>query len=456
MNALAALAALAPQLAQTPWRQYATPEVAGFSSERLAEARELADRSRSAAILAVVDGNVLVAWGEVERRLECHSVRKSLMNALLGMAVAKGELSLDATLAELGIDDLAPLTADEKRATVRDLVSARSGVYHSAAKEPADMRAERPARGSHAHGEHFFYNNWDFNVLGTIFERATGERVGAAFQAWLATPLGMQDFRPEDVFEELEPSYSRFPAHAFRISARDLARVGELYRLGGTWSGRTLLSPEWIAETTTPHTAFETGRGYGYLWWTYGAGSLGSSYPTLDAHDCFAAQGTGGQFLLVVPTAGFVFVHRGDTENERDVRGSVAWALAERILAAREAPAEDEPELVDLHVERLSDPGPPRPDHRAVAVAPERLTELVGEYAMQVPDMRVRVFLHEGRLFVHRSDGDEAELLPLSDSRFFLWVNSYLVEFERDAAGTAQSVRLITPRGTLVGSRAGN
>jgi len=356
----------------------------------------------------------------------------------------------------LGADGVTvPLVTDaEKRATVRDLLCARSGVYHPAAKEPADMRAERPARGVHAAGEFFFYNNWDFNVLGTIFERATGTRVGAAFQEWLATPLGMQDFRTEDVFEDLNPSYSRFPAHAFRMSARDLARVGELYRLGGTWQGRELLSSAWIAESTTPHTSFEPGRGYGYLWWTYAAGSLGDPYPTLDAHDCFAAQGTGGQFVLVVPSAGFVFVHRGDTENERDVRGAIAWTLAERILAAREGAASDEPELSELRVERFSDVGPARPDHRAVPVAPERLAELVGEYEIQAPAMRVRVFLHEGRLFVHRSDGDEAELLPLSDSRFFLWVNSYLVEFERDATGIAQRVQLITPRGTLVGLRA--
>src|ERR1700752_1354412 len=204
MSLLAHLVAAWPALAppQSDWRQYATREEAGFSADRLGEAWEFADRQRSAAVFAVVDGHVLVAWGEVERRLECHSVRKSLMNALLGMAVARGKLALDSKLADLGIDDLQPLTDVEKRATVRDLLGARSGVYHPAAKEPADMRAERPARGSHAPGEFFFYNNWDFNVLGTIFERATGTSVGAGFREWIATPLGMQDFRPEDVFED--------------------------------------------------------------------------------------------------------------------------------------------------------------------------------------------------------------------------------------------------------------
>src|SRR5262245_6996475 len=151
-----------------PWRQYAAPEEAGFSSERLAEAWERASQVGSAAVLAVYRGHVLLAWGEVERRFECHSVRKSLMNALVGLAVARGELSLESTLAELGIDDLQGLSADERRATVADVLGSRSGVYHPAAKEPADMRAERPPRGSHAPGEHFFYNNWDFNLVGAF------------------------------------------------------------------------------------------------------------------------------------------------------------------------------------------------------------------------------------------------------------------------------------------------
>jgi CubicO group peptidase (beta-lactamase class C family) len=236
MNAIVCLALVLSTSveSESSWRQYAAPEEAGFSSALLAEARELADRHRSGAVFIVYRGHALVAWGEVERRFECHSVRKSLVNALIGRAVDQGSLELDATLGELGIDDLQPLTADEKQARVRDLLGSRSGVYHPAAKEPADMRAERPARGSHPPGEHFFYNNWDFNLLGTLFERASGRELFTAFREDLAEPLGMEDFRPQDGFVELAPGYSRYPAHAFRLSARDLARFGQLYLRSGS------------------------------------------------------------------------------------------------------------------------------------------------------------------------------------------------------------------------------
>jgi len=450
----ALLSALAPAQnsaqATAAWRQYATPEEAGFSAERLAEAWELADRVGAAAVFAAYRGHALLAWGEVERRYECHSVRKSLMNALVGLAVARGALALDDTLSELGIDDLQPLSELEKRATVADLLGARSGVYHPAAKEPADMRAERPARGSHAPGEFFFYNNWDFNVLGTLVESATKSDVATAFLEGLARPLGMEDFRAQDVFAELAPSYSRFPAHAFRLSARDLARFGELYRARGSWNGRELLPASWIERSTTPHPAFEGGDGYGYLWWTYRAGSL-ASYPRLNEHDLFAARGTGGQFLLVVPGAELVFVLRGDTDNEREVRGPDCWQLAERVLAARTGPAREPPRLGEPRVERFPEPLPARPDHAPVVVAPAVLAALAGEYAY--PGFRVRVFVHEGRLFAHRSDGDEVELLPLSETRYYLFTSAYEIEFERDSDGRARAARLETPRGTLTGER---
>lgn len=56
------------------------------------------------------------------------------------------------------------------------------------------MIDRKPARGSFGPGEEFYYNNWDFNVLGTIFETETGIALGVAFNQWIAQPLGMQDF----------------------------------------------------------------------------------------------------------------------------------------------------------------------------------------------------------------------------------------------------------------------
>jgi hypothetical protein len=57
--------------------------------------------------------------------------RKSLISALDGIAMAEGRISLSSTLAQLAVDDKPPsLTDAEKQATVRDLMMARTGIYH--------------------------------------------------------------------------------------------------------------------------------------------------------------------------------------------------------------------------------------------------------------------------------------------------------------------------------------
>jgi CubicO group peptidase (beta-lactamase class C family) len=420
------------------WRQYERPEAAGFSSAALEEARLAAERAGSAAVLAVHRGHVLAAWGEVERRFECHSVRKSLVSALVGIHVERGTLALDATLAELGIDDEPPLDDEEKEARLSDLLAARSGIYHPAAKEPADMKAERPERGSRRPGEAWWYNNWDFNTVGVILERAAQQDLYELFRGDLAAPLGMQDFRLEDGLAEYEPSSSIHPAHAFRMSARDLARIGWLFACAGEWNGATVVPRAWVAESTRAHTVFENGRGYGYMWWVYPAGSLGGS-PELDRHDCFAAIGTGGQLVLVVPAAEYVFVHRGDTDNEREVRGPVVWDLAERVLAARRGEPEPAPALVPVRALPLGAPAPPWPERTALALAPEELAEYAGEYAAE-DGLVIDVHVWRGRLFAHARGMGETELFAEARDRFFSKAEDVQVRFERDGAGKIDGV----------------
>ena len=58
--------------------------------------------------------------------------------------------------------------------------AAAAFLFLPAAYAPSDQD-DRPARGSHAPGTHWFYNNWDFNVSGVIIERLTGETVYEVF-----------------------------------------------------------------------------------------------------------------------------------------------------------------------------------------------------------------------------------------------------------------------------------
>jgi CubicO group peptidase (beta-lactamase class C family) len=289
------------------------PAQAGWSEPLLADVQRWSKEINSTAFMVVHRGAVVAEWGDTAKRTELASVRKSLLSALIGIAVTERKISLDSTLAQLGIDDNAPsLTEVEKQATVRMLLEARSGVYHPALYETAAMAQRRPARASHAPGTFWYYNNWDFNALGTIYERATGSGIYDALDRLIARPIGMQDYRPQDgVYFPGAASIHR--AYPLRMSARDLARFALLYLNKGAWAGKQIVPADWVRESTRPYSEEPgAGLGYGYLWWTAPATPAPGGIPD----GTFFARGAGGQYAFVVPACDLVVVNRVDRDQQ--------------------------------------------------------------------------------------------------------------------------------------------
>jgi CubicO group peptidase (beta-lactamase class C family) len=279
---------------------------AGWSSDKLKAAGRQAQAVGATAVMVVHDGRLVLAWGDVARRVHVASVRKSFLSALYGIGVADGRIDTGKTLRDLGIDDRPPrLTAIEKTARVRDLLMARSGVYHAAAFESSDQKQRRPARGSHRPGTFWYYNNWDFNALGTIWRQRTGEDIFVAVEQRIARPIGMQDFSAGDgryVFE----SVSDHPAYRMEFTARDLARFGWLYLNKGSWTGRQVVPAAWVADSTRPHSDARPGLGYGLMWW---AAKSEVQLQVRVGPGSFSARGAGGQYVLVLPAYNLVVVH---------------------------------------------------------------------------------------------------------------------------------------------------
>lgn len=322
------------------WEAAASIEELGWSAPRVAALRAVIDSVGSSAFMIVTRGKVVAAWGDTGTTYLTHSIRKSFMSALVGMAVAEGRLDTSRTLAALGIGEKSTtLSATELQARVVDLLRARSGVYLAAAGEVDAMRDARPPRGSHAPGTFWYYNNWDFNVLGTIYRRATGEDIFRAIEARIAKPIGMQDYRPGDGQYYVEEP-SEHPGYIFRISARDLARFGMLYLHHGQWSGRQLLPSSWVEaslrsySTTGNMGSLATKSGYGFLWWIQ-ASAL--SHPELGIPDgSFTASGTGGQRLTVIPSIETIVVNLMNTDVPGPRIDSDQWdAIMATVVAAR-------------------------------------------------------------------------------------------------------------------------
>lgn len=310
-----------------PWRR-ADPAKVGWSADRLDAVKRKAEALGPTALMIVQNGSVVASLGEVSRKVSMASVRKSLLSALYGIAIGEGRIDMSSTLSELGIDDKVPsLTEVEKSATVRDLITARSGIYHPAAHETGDIKRKRPPRGSHPPGSFWFYNNWDFNALGTIYRQRTGEDIFESFSRRIAKPVGMEDFSVADGRYALE-AVSRHPAYVFDLSARDAARFGQLYLDRGRWDGKQIVPAGWLEESTRPHSwAARIRQGYGYMWWTLPADTWGAN--------ASYASGYGGQVIAVVPARRLVVVQTVDlAQNPKGIRTSAFIALLSEIASA--------------------------------------------------------------------------------------------------------------------------
>lgn len=269
---------------------------------------------------------VIFEDGPTDLIMNTHSMRKAILSLLYGLAVDQGLIDLDTSLADLGIDEIPPLTDQEKTATIRDLLMFRSGIYLPAAGEHDAQITQRPARDSHAPGDYFFSNNFDANALGTIFIQETGYEIGPFMEEFLARPLGMQDFDASNViigdpwfWPSQETLHSQYYMY---LSTRDTARLGVLVAQGGVWNGHQIISRDWMDLSTAPHSdlseshiVYQRYDAFGYQW------ALDSKSGTI------WTDGYGGHFMLSDPARNLTIVERNYTGNS--YLSTARWLLGE-------------------------------------------------------------------------------------------------------------------------------
>jgi CubicO group peptidase (beta-lactamase class C family) len=252
-------------------------------------------------------------YGDLQAVSYLASVRKSILAMLYGNYVARGQVRLGKTLAEMGIDDHGGLTPSEKQATIRDLLTARSGVYHEASNAGDDL-ASAPPRGSQKPGTYQLYSNWDFNAAGTAFELETGRNIYDALETDLAQPLGMRDFDRARHRRSGDSTRSVHLAYHMNLSTRDMARIGYLMLREGNWAGRQLVPRDWVREITrvfTPVSEMNPPRrregpfGYGHLWWVWDGSHAVGAY-----RGAYTGLGAVGQHITVIPVLDLVVVHK--------------------------------------------------------------------------------------------------------------------------------------------------
>ena len=189
-------------------------------------------------------------------------------------------------------------------------------------------------------GTQYAYCSCNNHLLSAILSARTGGSALAFARTHLFDPLGISTAS--------WPADSHGRSHGWgdlHLFPKDLAKIGELYRNGGTWKGRRILSESWVRQSTRPLVRVRDGVGYGYSWWINTART-----PAI-----YEAVGRGGQRVAVVPDKELVIVFNGggvDTDAIapllfRALRSDQAMAvraggperLAAAMVAARQPPA---------------------------------------------------------------------------------------------------------------------
>jgi CubicO group peptidase (beta-lactamase class C family) len=304
----------------------------GWDGQKLRAVFEhLRDESNSTGVVVVDRGRVVFTFGDVQELSYLASVRKSVLSMLYGYWVENGTIDLEATLEELGEDDIGGLLPIERKARILDLITARSGVYHPASNG-GDNLADAPERGSQEPGTYMLYNNWDFNEAGAIFEKLTGRSIYDEVQAQLAVPLQFEDWDRSAQRKSGNLTISKNPAYHMWISTRDMARIGYLMLHKGRWDGRQLISSDWVERITSVVTPLEEMHplrrrdgyfGYGYMWWLWdGPRAVGPF------DGAYTARGAIGQWITVFPAIDLVIAHKTNSVYRR----TTSWESWQRMI----------------------------------------------------------------------------------------------------------------------------
>jgi CubicO group peptidase (beta-lactamase class C family) len=241
------------------------PKAAGIDPAALERLVKRAEETHSDSLVILKDGKLVGDWrfGKPAQPIEAMSVTKSIVNLAIGRLVETGKIA--------SID--APVTTfyPEWKGTRREKIKIRHLLDHTsglAANRNAMevyqsgdiVRLALDAAPAQEPGAEFFYNNKAVNLLAGIVEKASGRKLDEYLRDELFAPLGVTRF-----------SWMRDSAgnpHGMagvKLDALDLARIGQLMLDQGTFQGRRLLSPEWVAASVQP--AQQLNPGCGLLWW---------------------------------------------------------------------------------------------------------------------------------------------------------------------------------------------
>ncbi|MDX8366304.1 serine hydrolase [Cytobacillus sp. IB215665] len=242
--------------------------------------------------------------------LHVASVTKSIISALIGIAIDKGYVNNieekvltffpdytikrgEKTIQNVTIKDLLTMTAPFKY---------KSEPYTKVYSSDDWVKAALDLLGGKSDVGEFKYTTVGINILSGILTIATGQSVLDFAEENLFKPLEIKV--PNNVIIQNKEDYLAFLKDKYvtgwvadpkgvnsagwglTLTPRDMIKIGQLYLNGGVWNGKQIVSFKWIEDSTTEKSRW-LDVPYGYLWWV--------------VDDGYAALGDGGNVIFINP-----------------------------------------------------------------------------------------------------------------------------------------------------------
>ncbi|SEG18111.1 CubicO group peptidase, beta-lactamase class C family [Bacillus sp. ok061] len=251
------------------------------------------------------------------------SVTKTIISALIGICVDKGYIK---SVNQKVIEFFPEYKRKASEVTVRHLLSMTAPYPFVDWQEPLEELCTQEdwvqyalnRMGNGGEIGSFKYSSAGAHVLSAIITSATGKNAREFANEYLFQPLGMREipnynmkvFGFDDLFGKDVKGWVHDPngistgGWGLTLTARDMAKFGQLYLSDGIYNGKQILSKSWVQESIAMNS-----NQYGYLWWLREENGIFS----------YCAMGDGGSMICCIPKQDLVVVIASEVmPNARD------------------------------------------------------------------------------------------------------------------------------------------
>lgn len=326
-----------------------TPEEQGLDAKVLADVVDLIHKNDILPwlhyLIIIRNGRLVLeenfhGW-ESGRLHALQSVSKSFTSALVGIAIARGEFEgVDEKVLAFFPDTRGIANLDERKSALRlrDILTMRTGTdYHEDGPDSPHYQLNRLTTGWDrfyldrtmiaAPGMSFRYDSGGVILLSAMLKARTGMHAEEYAARHLFKPLGIEKW-----FWVHNAEGHSHAGGGLNLTARDAAKLGQLYLNKGRWGTVQVVPEEWVEESLKMHVDLtvegQPPAGYGYLWWVWAPDYRGKT-----GEYVFAARGRGGQYIIVVPEYDMVVALGGDAKTGA-ASGQAVSVFYDRILPA--------------------------------------------------------------------------------------------------------------------------